>query len=118
MSIAMDIRQYIKANYVYILYLLLGLAAIGFIIGVNTALFLFIFLFLFTVSCYSFVGIYNYFRNIKEKGLIWQILAAIIFGTITYFKYGTYPLLKILSLSLVISTVIIFYIIFTKRKHY
>lgn len=114
----MNIRQYIKANYVYILYLLLGLGVIGFIIGFNTALFLFVFLFLFAVSCFSFVGIYNYCRNIKEKGLIWQILATIILGTITYFKYGTYPLLKILSLSLVISTVIILYIIFTKRHHH
>ena len=112
----MDIREYIKANYVEILFLLLGFAAVIFFIGFDTAIYIFIALVLFAVSGFTFVGIYNYFRNINEKGLIWQILATIILSVITYFMYGTYPLLKILSSSFINCTVIIFYVIFTKIK--
>lgn len=113
----MNIRENIKGNYGYILILSLGFFGVGYLKGFDTVFFLLVFLVVFFFNCYSFVGAYNLFRGTSEKDIISRIVITVILNVITYLKYNIHTLLRILSFSLIISTVIVFYVILTKGRN-
>jgi hypothetical protein len=89
-------------NYVYLIFLVIGLAAIAYLKGIQTSIFLIAFLVTFATSAHVFMDIYISIRDRTNKlSLLWT-LSFIICSGIIYYYYGTYSFLKALSLSLVI----------------
>ncbi len=103
-------------NLVYASFLVVGFLGLLYLKGLETVVFLFLFLGMAFINIYAIVGVYNVFRGVKEKWLLWQILLSILFGGILYKQYGSYALLKSISVSLVITIVIGIYSIISNRN--
>jgi hypothetical protein len=113
----MQRNDFLKSeNLVYAIFLLIAFSGIIYFKGFNTAFFLLLFILVFAVTAYSIVGIYNLLWGIKEKWLVWQIILSILLGAILYYQYGTFALLKAVSVSVVIAIVIGLYSIIFNRK--
>jgi hypothetical protein len=115
-KISMQKNNFVKIeNLVYAIFLLLGLFAVAYFKGFNTAYFLALFLLMFGVTAYSIMGIYNLLRGIKEKMLPWKILLSTILGIVLYNQYVSYALLKAVSVSIVVVVVIGLYVLTFNR---
>ena len=112
-----NIREYLKRNFMYLIFLFLGLTVTGMIKGFNVVIISIFFLALFATTCYSIVGIYNLIRGEKGKGLIWWSLLSILLGVVVKFKYDTQLLLKIVTMACIISVIIIVYINTSSKKN-
>ena len=89
-------------NYVYLIFLVIGLCAIAYLKGIQTSIFLIAFLATFATSAHVFTDIYTSIRDrTNNLSLLWTISFIICSGLI-YYYYGTYAFLKALSLALVI----------------
>ncbi len=103
------IFEYLKNNLVFIVFLLIGMLAIGFIKGTQVVIMLSLFLITFTSFSYMILAIYNYFKGRRDRGLVWWTLISILLSGLVYFVYDSYLLIRILSLAIVISLVMIVY---------
>jgi hypothetical protein len=89
-------------NYVYLIFLVIVLAAIAYLKGIHTSIFLIAFLVTFATSAHVFMDIYiSICDRTNRLSLLWT-LSFIICSPIFYYYFGTYSFLKALSLSLVI----------------
>lgn len=106
----LNILEYFKKNLVYIIFLLIGMLAIGFVKGPQVVIMLTIFLLSFASCCYMILAVYNYIKGVRDKGLVWWTLISILLCVLVYFLYDSYLLIRILSFATVISLVMIIYI--------
>jgi len=100
-------------NYTNLLFAIVGFGAIAFFINLKTAMFLFFFLLEIGLFTYALINMYGYFSSKKEKIFLRNILILTFFGLIVgsllYFIYGTYALIKALSLAALIFLIILGY---------
>lgn len=103
----LNFNKFLKGNIVYLIFLLIGLVAIGFVKGISVVVMLALFLLLFASYCYTIVTVYNLFRGLKEKGIIILCLLSAILTAIVYYLYDISFLIKVISLASVISIIMI-----------
>lgn len=100
-------REFLKKNIVYIIFLSIGIVAIGFVKGINVVVMLTLFLSLFASYSYTIVAFYNLFRGLKERGIILLCLFSTVLTVVIYYLYDIYFLFKIISLASVISILMV-----------
>lgn len=103
----LNFNKFLKENIVYLIFLLIGLVAIGFVKGISVVVMLALFLLLFASYCYTIVAVYNLFRGLKEKGIIILCLLTAILTAIVYYLYDISFLIKVISFASVISIIMI-----------
>ncbi|HRN41731.1 MAG TPA: hypothetical protein PK649_06610 [Vicingus sp.] len=109
-----------KIDIFYWIFAIIGFGAIAYFIDVWTALFLIVFLSGFASTTYFLMNIYVFIMNKMDIKLLTPILISLIgvliTGCLLYFYYGTYALLRTLSLSVVLFIVIIGYTYLAPRS--
>jgi hypothetical protein len=100
-------NNFLKKNIVFLIFLIIAISCIGFLKGVDVVVMLALFLLLFGSYCYTIVAVYNIFRGLKESGIIILCLISSILTVIVYYLYDISFLIKIISLALVISFIMI-----------
>ena len=101
----MKFKEVVRARYVDIIFYIIAFTAISVFVGSSTAIFLMFFLLVFALLSYSTIGIYNTIRGVRDKWLLWKIIGTVVVGVIIYLIYGSYALLRAVSLALVITTI-------------
>ncbi|MBA2581984.1 MAG: hypothetical protein H0V01_01205 [Bacteroidetes bacterium] len=100
-----------KINFTNLILAIIGFGTIAFFINIKTALFLIVFLSEIAVVTYLFMNIYNYFISKRDIKLLRLILVlvfiALAISSLLYFFYGTYALLKPLSISALIFVMVL-----------
>ena len=113
----MKFKELLRDKYVYLLFYLVAIIAIGLLKGIDVAIFLTFFLLLFALVSYSAIGIYNTVKGTKDKWLVWKGISTMVVGAIVYFVYGKTALLTTISYALVLTVIILLYIIlYLNRK--
>lgn len=112
----LNVVGYLKKNLVYIIFLLFGMGAIGFVKGPQFVIMLTIFLLSFASCCYMLLAFYNYIKGVRDSGIVWWTLISILLCLLIYFLYDAYFLIRILSFATVISLVVIIYTNLTSEK--
>jgi uncharacterized membrane protein len=112
----LKIREVVRAKYVDIIFYVLAFTAIGIFISIKTAIFLLFFLVIFGLISYSSIGLYNTVRGVKDKWLLWKILSALVVGALFYFTYGSYALLRAVSLALVLTTITLLFVRYQENR--
>jgi hypothetical protein len=112
----LNILEYIKKNLVYIIFLLIGMIAIGFVKGTQVVIMLTIFLLSFASCCYMILAIYKYIKGVRDKGIVWWTFISILLCVLVYFIYDSFLLIRILSFAIVISLVMIIYTNLTSKN--
>lgn len=103
-------------NYVYLVFLLLGLLGVAYLKGIETVLVLIAFL---GTACFTIYVVGDAYTSIRYKtndfSLI-KVICFVVFSTITYYFYGSYAVLRAFSLGFVLATTMILYVSFKNRK--
>lgn len=108
-----------KIDPVYLVFAGLGFVSIAFFISFQTALF--VLCFLATTALFSsfLMSIYSLISNRKEVRKLNELIVISLLVTLSsvllYFSFGSYALLRSLSVGLVISIVVLGYTWFAKR---
>ena len=107
----------IKANYLNILFYILAAILIGILKGFEVLILLILFIVLFGLILSTMTSGYYALTGIKGKKLPLTATGALVVSSIIYIGFGKLVLVKTLSYSLVVATIVTLMIIhFTNRK--
>lgn len=109
-----------KIDVSYLILAVIGFASIAYFINIKTALFLIVFLAEAASTTYFLMNVYLFIINKRDttffKPIAVSSSSVLVTGCLLYFYYGTYALLRALSISIVLFVVILGYTWFTKKN--